>query len=64
MKISGDRHHGTSLQYRRSDDMNMAKALAHLKAKLVGKRMKVAPAVAESVVVSGNLTKPADTEES
>ena len=40
-----------------ADDMNMAKAL-------MGKRMKVAPAVAESVVVSGNPTKPADTEKS
>jgi hypothetical protein len=37
-----------------ADDMNMAKAL-------MGKRMKAMPAVAESVVVSGNPTKPADT---
>jgi integrase len=59
MKISG---HKTDSMERRynivdADDMNMAKAL-------MGKRMKAAPAVAESVVVSGNPTKPADTEES
>jgi hypothetical protein len=40
-----------------ADDMNIAKTL-------LGKRMKAVPAVAESVVVSGNPTKPADTAES
>jgi hypothetical protein len=40
-----------------ADDLNMAKAS-------MGERMKGTPAVVESVVVSRNPTKPADTEES